>query len=360
MRRVAFALLVALAAAGCADVAADEDLDAEAAGGEDTSAESALTDRHAVGSLAAASGETRAVASHVAAALGPALESGDRVVVLRTLTYDGVASYVVAHAESFRTSVVAKAALDRASSAGSASTAGALPSRLAALRADDATLRSLELPPRTGAAGGQRVAVTIDMCQSSKRWEKDLFDYLVATGDALGAPIPVGIAMTGGWAKAHPTELAQLLDWHSKKKLDIVWINHSFTHPLHCAGSRCAFMTAPDVDMKREVLDNERLLLSQGAVPSALFRFPGLTHDHRRRAELSELSLAALDADAWLAKGEPMHDGAVVLLHGNGNEPEGVRLFMRAVKAPAFASAIADKKSAFISPLFALGPTAAK
>lgn len=356
MRRVAFALLVVLAAAGCADGAGDEELDAEAAGGEDTSSESALTERHAVSSLAAASGETRAVTSHVAAALGPALESGDHVVVSRTLVYDGAASYVVAHAESFRTSVVAKAALDRASSV---TTGGALASKLAALRASDATLRSLQLPPRDG-AGGQRVAVTIDMCQSSKRWEKELFDYLVATGDALGAPIPVGIAMTGGWAKAHPTELAQLLDWQAKKKLDVVWINHSFTHPLHCAGSRCAFMTAPDIDMKREVLDNERLLLAQGAAPSALFRFPGLTHDHRRREELAGLSLAALDADAWLAKGEPMHDGAVVLLHGNGNEPEGVRLFMRAVKAPAFAAGLADKKNAFVSPLFALGPTAAR
>jgi hypothetical protein len=64
---------------------------------------------------------------------------------------------------------------------------------------------------------------------------------------------------------------------------------------------------------------------------SPLFRFPGLTHDRGRRAELNDLSLFALDADGWIAKGEPIHDRAVVLLHGNGNERIGVEMFFEQI-----------------------------
>ena len=102
-------------------------------------------------------------------------------------------------------------------------------------------------------------------------------------------------------------------------------------------------MTAPDVDTRAEVLGLETLLLSQGTVPSPLFRFSGLTHDASPLAEMTDLSLVALDADSWIAKGQPVKDAGVVLLHGNGNEGVGVDTFIdqMAERRDAFAAGTA-------------------
>jgi hypothetical protein len=86
-------------------------------------------------------------------------------------------------------------------------------------------------------------------------------------------------------------------------------------------------------------------------VPSAIFRFPGLTHDPNRLSQLSPLSLMPLDADAWIAKGQGIHARAVVLVHGNGNEPEGITGFLRAVEEPTRAANLRSGKAALVSPL---------
>jgi len=39
--------------------------------------------------------------------------------------------------------------------------------------------------------------------------------------------------------------------------------------------------------------------------------------------------LIALGADAWLVLSPPPRDGSIVLVHPNGNEPAGLRLFSR-------------------------------
>src|SRR5262249_55041974 len=136
-------------------------------------------------------------------------------------------------------------------------------------------------------------------------------------------PIPLGIAMSGGWAKNHGTEFDKILDFQKRGKIAITWMNHSLTHPLHCLDSACInglFLDAPDVDFDEEVLGLERILLARSLVPSVIFRFPGLVHDEDRLKQLTKFSLLPLDADAWIAKGEPIKSHAVVLVHGNGNE----------------------------------------
>ena len=198
-------------------------------------------------------------------------------------------------------------------------------------------------------------ALTIDMCQSHKPWEKRLFDWAVALSDRLHEAVPLGIAMTGVWAKAHPAELDQLLAWQRGGKLAITWVNHSSTHPLHCLDASCRraeFLTAASVDFDEEVLGEERVVLARGMVPSTLFRFPGLVHDANRLHQLQRLSLMPLDADGWIAKRQPIRSGAVVLVHGNGNEPEGIVGFLRQVEAPARAAALASGKSALVPPVF--------
>ena len=39
--------------------------------------------------------------------------------------------------------------------------------------------------------------------------------------------------------------------------------------------------------------------------------------------------LIPIGSDAWLAKGQPVHKGSIVLIHGNGNEPVGIKDFIR-------------------------------
>ncbi len=353
---ITLALSLSVGGAGCsAEQTETDDANASGAyGGEEaeegTSSEGALTAKHTVEAF------TPAVASFAVAreskALLPldvALTAGSVLTQVRTLRFDGVEAALVVADGSLRSFVVRRSDLSAQPVADS--------DYVKALRAKaGAALSSF-----AGEGGTDLdVALTVDMCQSSKPWDKALFDWVVKAGEARGKPLAVGVAMTGGWAKAHPTELAQLFAWEKTGKLDIVWVNHSFTHPLNCnpAKTSCAFLTAQSVDFRSEVTKNEELLLGQGEVPSALFRFPGLIHDERRRGELSALGLFALDGDAWLAKGQKTHDGAVILVHGNGNEPAGIRLFLGQVDREAWSTGITRQKIDLVSPLRAIAKSA--
>lgn len=101
----------------------------------------------------------------------------------------------------------------------------------------------------------------------------------------------------------------------------------------------------------------EQLLIEQGERPSVLFRFPGLTHDARTLGELNDLSVFPMDANGWVAKGEPLEDGSVVLLHGNGNEPPGVRMFLD--WADEHDAELADGRVQLVSPVMALPSSSA-
>ena len=74
-----------------------------------------------------------------------------------------------------------------------------------------------------------------------------------------------------------------------------------------------------------EVLSPERLLLERDITPSPFFRFPGLVSDRRLIESLRDLYLIPVGSNAWLAKGESPQAGSVILVHANGNEPEGIR-----------------------------------
>ena len=69
-------------------------------------------------------------------------------------------------------------------------------------------------------------------------------------------------------------------------------------------------------------------LIENGLLPSPFFRFPGLVSDRKLIEQLRALSLIPIGADAWLAKGETPHPGSIILVHANGNEPEGIRLLL--------------------------------
>lgn len=154
-----------------------------------------------------------------------------------------------------------------------------------------------------------QIAITIDLCPSSKPYEAKLFKALEALR------VPIAVAISGGWIKEHPAELAEI----KKLNLNITWVNHSFTHPVEND-----FLNNPKVDLKREVLANIELMKKNGLAPSKYFRFPGLRHNQARLKQLSALGYINLDANAWLDKGEKIKNGSIVLIHGNGNEQPGI------------------------------------
>lgn len=343
---------------GCALDADDSEIDAERdPDAEGVASEDALTMSEVTAYAAVAPPEHRIVTARIAARVGRSIEPGRKLAVIRTATFQGEATRLVVDAESYATSLVSASALEHASRAANA-----------ADRVQETPyVRSLADLARRGGAldhvspeapdlgADEPFALTIDMCQSRKPWDKRLFEWAVSLSNDLGKAVPVGIAMTGGWAKAHPAELEQLITWHRSGKLAISWINHSSTHPLHCQDASCRtaqFLTAPSVDFDEEVLGEERVVLARGMVPSTVFRFPGLVHDANRLKQLSRLSLMPLDADGWIAKGQPIRPRAVVLVHGNGNEAPGITGFFSQVESASRKAALRSGKSALVPPEF--------
>jgi hypothetical protein len=347
------AIACGLALAACAPNGdgEGEDIDED----EPVSGEDALAS-NAIGSyVAIAPPEARVATAKAPALLGKPVEAGRRLSVIRAFVFRGTAAKLVVDADTMITAVVASTVLDRdtrtatgADAMASSPYATSLAKVAGSARALDRVSATASFPTTTT----EPFALTIDMCQSRREWDRRLYEWAVDLSTSLGRPVPVGIAMTGGWAKAHPNELEQLLTWQHEGKLDITWINHSSTHPLHCVDSACRraeFLTAASVDFDEEVLGLERTLLARDMLPSVIFRFPGLVHDARRLGQLSRLSLFPLDANGWIAKGQPIAPRAVVLVHGNGNEPPGISGFL--TQAESRRAALRSGKSALVSPL---------
>ena len=166
--------------------------------------------------------------------------------------------------------------------------------------------------------------LTADLCPSPKPLDRA---FLAATA-ALPqkAPVPVTLMISGPWLRRHPEDLAWIKEQAAAGRLDILWGNHSFTHRYDKAAPlERNFLLAPNTDFTAEVLGLERLLLEEGLAPSPFFRFPGLVADRRLIEALRDLSLIPIGSNAWLAKGDRAKPGSVILVHGNGNEPEGIR-----------------------------------
>lgn len=166
--------------------------------------------------------------------------------------------------------------------------------------------------------------LTIDMCPSSKPFAKDLFEA-VAMLDGYEAP-PVGISMTGLWAKQHPKEFAWLIKQQDEHKLNITWINHTFHHNFIMNSKAKRWLLPSQHTEMEEIFLLEKMLIQKGQVPSVFFRFPALASNAELIETLHYAGLIPLGSDAWLAKGQKVTPGSIILVHGNGNEPAGIHL----------------------------------
>jgi hypothetical protein len=192
--------------------------------------------------------------------------------------------------------------------------------------------KALQKPPIRSLQIKSGYFLTIDLCSkpknASKKFEKNLFEFLVNLANENNSPIPVGIAISGNWIKEERDNFNYIKNLEREKKLDIIWINHSTSHPANNG----KFLTAKNVDFEKEVLELEKILLKNDEVPTVFFRFPGLVFNKLTQEKLSALSLIPLDANAWLSKGEKITNGSIILVHGNGNENRGVKRLMKYMK----------------------------
>jgi peptidoglycan/xylan/chitin deacetylase (PgdA/CDA1 family) len=173
------------------------------------------------------------------------------------------------------------------------------------------------------------VVLTVDLCPSKRPFDKILFQKVVATFFPEEHPVPIAIAVTGLWMEKHPRDLDWLLSMVKAGKLEITWINHSYNHrydpklPL-----TQNFLLEKGTLVEDEVLRNELSMIQKGITPAPLFRFPGLISNAELVQTVVRFGLIPIGSDAWLAKKERAHPGDIVLVHGNGNEPQGIEAFM--------------------------------
>jgi hypothetical protein len=173
---------------------------------------------------------------------------------------------------------------------------------------------------------GEGVFVTGDLCPSLRPLDRDFLDLLTSQGPGT----PVALAVSGVWMLHHAADLDWLKQKANSGALSIAWVNHSYHHPyVKSRPDSQTYLLTPGVDMDAEILDTEKLMIANGLTPSVFFRFPGLVSDPALMDRLRERHLIALGADSWLALGPRPRPGSIVLVHPNGNEEAGLRIFSR-------------------------------
>jgi len=173
--------------------------------------------------------------------------------------------------------------------------------------------------------------LSTDLCPSSKKgFEKRLYKAII---HRFPHPVPVTLFITKRWIDAHPDAFETLCQWDANGSLAVTWGNHTARHHYHPGKSlRENFVLSPEENLTQDVLELEKALLERGVTPSVFFRFPGLISNEKAVQTVTALGLIPIGTDAWLAKGEKPKEGSIILVHGNGNEPKGVTIFLELLK----------------------------
>ncbi len=182
---------------------------------------------------------------------------------------------------------------------------------------------SLNLP-------GKGFALTADLCPSRLPLDRRTFSAPLESFPAAMRPLPVALAITGKWISNHGSDLKWLLSMERDGLLSITWMNHSYNHWARKSNEALNnFLLRPGTDFREEVLETEIRMIESGITPTVFFRFPGLCSGGRVFMKIRSFGLMPVGSDSWLAKNQWPKNGGIVLVHGNGNEPEGIsRLLM--------------------------------
>lgn len=169
--------------------------------------------------------------------------------------------------------------------------------------------------------------LTIDLCWSLRAVERDLFSLI--SEQAKTKKISATLFTSGRWIDQHPLDMQRLIKLGREPNVEIIWGLHSWAHP-----KQGGFMNEFPVDaFIADNLKMEQQYLNWGIVPTIFYRFPGLIHDETRLKATLGLDLLPIDCTSWLAMivnkedgpfAQPVTDGSIILVHGNGNEPAGI------------------------------------
>ncbi len=251
-------------------------------------------------------------------------EAGETRLATRRMTMDGVALLLTVDPSSLSTRIE-RSQCWRCADADDASESGTR--FIAALRlpAKEGTPKVLE---NAGLTHGQGAGsyLTGDLCPSRQPLDRA---FLVALSEKdPGAPI--ALSVSGLWIIHHAADWEWLKKQAESGRLTISWVNHSFRHPyVKGVSDAKTYLLTPGVDMDEEIFETEKLMVSKGVTPSVFFRFPGLVSDAALMEKLRSLHLIALGSDSWLALGPLPRPGSIILVHPNGNEEIGLKIFSR-------------------------------
>ena len=172
------------------------------------------------------------------------------------------------------------------------------------------------------------IVLTTDLCPSSKNgFEDRLYNYLFTK---LQNPVPITLFITKRWIQKHQIAFNQLKQWQREGKLDITWGNHTAYHIYHPKLKFSNnFVLSKEENLPKDILDLEIELIKNGITPSIFFRFPGLVSNKKAIEMVKSFGLITIGSNAWIAKGEDVKSGSIILLHGNKNEPKGVDIFLK-------------------------------
>jgi hypothetical protein len=194
-----------------------------------------------------------------------------------------------------------------------------------------------------GSSKEEGISLTADLCPSHRPLDRVVFTDIFNEFKDVEAPTPVALSVSGVWMRQHPKDLEWLKKMQADNKINITWINHSYNHRV--SGKlplKQNFLLEPGTDIDYEVLETEKAMLKNGLLPSVFFRFPGLVSDQQLFFKITGFGLIPVGSDAWLAKGQKAKPGSIVLIHANGNEPIGVKDFIKLLHSKT--QAIAKKK----------------
>ena len=173
---------------------------------------------------------------------------------------------------------------------------------------------------------GSGAYLTGDLCPSTRPLDRTFLDGLAAKEETP----PIALSISGLWLLHHFADYQWLLRREAAGAFQITWVDHTYHHQFHRGvPNDHNFMLMPGVDPDAEILETEKLLIANGQVPSLFFRFPGLISSAPLMQAARRHHLIALGADAWLAIGQRPRPGSIVLVHANGNEEVGLKMFDR-------------------------------
>jgi len=250
--------------------------------------------------------------------------TGATQIAIRQMRLGGEAALLVADAETLQT---------RLEKAACWTCRDAEESELADTRFSHAIAKSAQAPglakrgflENAGLTRGSGAGafLTADLCPSSHPLDRAFLE-------TLAPHTPIALSISGLWLTHHFDDYRWLLERRASGALDILWTDHSYHHQF-TKGEPFDhnFLLTPGVDADEEILDTERLLIANGQTPSLFFRFPGLISSAPLMQAARKHHLIALGADAWLALQQKPKAGSIVLVHVNGNEPLGLKIFAR-------------------------------